>query len=93
MYFDFQKLRPLAYGLFTACVLVSGHVAAQSTASTNGQNYIVAVVDAEPITNVDVHQRALQLSQQLRQQDKPVPSQAQLLNDALNKLIDEKALL
>jgi peptidyl-prolyl cis-trans isomerase SurA len=66
---------------------------AQNAAQPNGQNYIVAVVDAEPITNVDVALRATQLRQQLTQQGKVVPASSQLLQDALNKLIDEKALL
>jgi len=63
-----------------------------STLQTQG-DYIVAVVDAQPITNHDVHVRATQLSQQLQQQQKTVPAQAELLRLSLDRLIVEKALL
>ena len=68
------------------------HVWAQN-ASSNRPNYIVAIVDAEPITNVDVATRAEKLRQQLTKQGAPIPESSQLLQDALNKLIDERALL
>jgi len=92
----FQKFHigPLVFaGL--ASVLVSQLAWSQPlTASTqNSQNYIVAVVDAEPITNVDVYLRSVQLRQQISQKGKVVPESSDLLKEALNKLIDEKALL
>jgi len=38
-----------------------------------GRDYIVAVVDAQPITNHEVHVRANLLAQQLNQQKKTCP--------------------
>ena len=60
---------------------------------SSGRDFIVAVVDAQPITNHEVNMRANVLSQQLRQQQKPVPQQVDLLRTSLERLITEKALL
>lgn len=60
---------------------------------THSQNYMVAVVDAEPITNVDVRERARDLGKKLAAQGKPALSNDELLQNALRQLIDEKALL
>jgi peptidyl-prolyl cis-trans isomerase SurA len=64
-----------------------------SPSSITGRNYIVAVVDAEPITNHDVNLRASVLRQQLAQQGRTVSSPDSLLREALERLINEKALL
>ena len=68
---------------------------AQSPANTptSGRDFIVAVVDAVPITNHDVSLRAPQLRDQLKQQGRPVPEGEALLKMALERLIVEKALL
>jgi peptidyl-prolyl cis-trans isomerase SurA len=88
------NLRPVAAcTAFLACLLATGTAWPQSASPVSGQNYIVAVVDAAPITNVDVTLRAALLRQKLSQQGKPLPSQSELLKEALDKLIDEKALL
>lgn len=63
------------------------------TPAVSGRDFIVAVVDALPITNHDVAQRAAQMRQQLQQQGRTVPPADALLSDALEKLINEKALL
>ena len=62
-------------------------------ASIAGQDFIVAVVDAVPITNHEVSLRAAQLRDQLKQQRSPIPEGAALLKAALERLIVEKALL
>jgi peptidyl-prolyl cis-trans isomerase SurA len=59
----------------------------------SGRDFIVAVVDALPITNHDVTVRATALAQQLRQQQKGVPEHGELLRTSLERLITEKALL
>jgi peptidyl-prolyl cis-trans isomerase SurA len=59
----------------------------------NNRDFIVAVVDAVPITNHDVVSRVPVLREQLKQQNKPVPEGSALLNAALESLIVEKALL
>jgi peptidyl-prolyl cis-trans isomerase SurA len=68
---------------------------AQTTDPTqsNGRNFIVALVDAEPITNHDVVLRAPLLREQLKQQGRLVPENDALLKSALERLIVEKALL
>jgi peptidyl-prolyl cis-trans isomerase SurA len=59
----------------------------------SGRDYIVAVVDAVPITNHEVALRAPQLRDQLKQQGRAVPEGEALLKAALERLIVEKALL
>lgn len=93
MTFSISKIRPLACALVLLGGMVNQSAWSQSGVVAGNQNYIVAVVDAEPITNVDVSLRARQLGQQLSQQGKALPAQAQLLKEALNKLIEERALL
>jgi peptidyl-prolyl cis-trans isomerase SurA len=68
-------------------------VQAQTPSATAGRDFIVAVVDAEPITNHDVNQRLLQLKQQARQQDRAPSPISPSLPVVLEKLITEKALL
>jgi parvulin-like peptidyl-prolyl isomerase len=65
----------------------------QVTSASSGRDFIVAVVDAVPITNHDVNQRLLQLKQQARQQDRASTQASTSLPVVLEKLITEKALL
>ena len=78
-----------------AIALASSGVWAQTskTNAISGRDFIVAVVDAQPITNHDVNVRAALLAQQLRQQKKSVPAPSELLQNSLERLITEKALL
>ena len=66
---------------------------AQTPVATAGRDFIVAVVNAVPITNHDVNQLVLQLKQQARQQDRLQSPISPSLQVALEKLITEKALL
>jgi len=66
---------------------------APANRSIAGRDFIVAVVDAQPITNHEVNVRASLLAQQLRQQKKEAPAHADLLRTSLERLITEKALL
>ena len=61
--------------------------------SNNGRDFIVAVVDAVPITNHDVSARVPQLRDQLKKQKQPILEGDALLRAALERLIVEKALL
>jgi len=81
--------------LWMAVLGVSASSLAQPTPQTRvtGRNYIVAVVDAEPITNHDVNLRVSQIRQQLTQQGRSVGPDSSLLREALERLINEKALL
>ncbi len=68
---------------------------AQTPASTpiGSRDFIVAIVDAMPITNHDVNSRVPQLRDQLKQQGRPPLTGEALLLAALDRLILEKALL
>jgi len=81
----------LVWALMAWALSASMQTHAQSAVS--GRNFIVAVVDAVPITNHDVTVRAPQLRDQLKQQNRPVPEGAALMKAALERLIVEKALL
>src|SRR5262245_10048044 len=55
--------------------------------------FIVAVVNSEPITNNEVRSRLLRYEQQLAQQGASVPPRQQLAREVLERLIGEKAQL
>ncbi len=79
-------------------LLTLGPVGAQAQsprATASGGNFIVALVDSAPITNLDVQRRAAQLRQQLSAQGRntTTPANATLMREALERLIDEKAQL
>lgn len=59
----------------------------------SGRDFIVAVVDAIPVTNHDVSTRVQLLVEQLKKQKQAVPEREALLRLALDRLIVEKALL
>jgi peptidyl-prolyl cis-trans isomerase SurA len=56
-------------------------------------DYIVAVVNSEPITNNEVRRRMVRYEQQLAQQGAPLPPRPQLAREVLERLISEKAQL
>lgn len=56
-------------------------------------DFIVAVVNSEPITNNEVRLTTLRLEQQLRQQGAQVPPRLQLARQVLERLIVEKTQL
>lgn len=56
-------------------------------------DYIVAVVNSEPITNTEVRTRLVRFEQQLAQQGSAMPSRAELSRIVLERLISEKAQL
>ena len=74
------------------CLLWVAHTT-QAAPALVGRDFIVAVVDAAPITNHDVASRSALLRDQLKQQGKPALAQDALLKTALERLITEKALL
>ena len=61
--------------------------------SATGNDFIVAIVDSQPITNHEVNVRAKLMLQQLNEQQKSVASPKEILKTSLEKLITEKALL
>ncbi|MFM9879861.1 MAG: peptidylprolyl isomerase [Burkholderiaceae bacterium] len=72
-----------------------GPVRLGSTAEPIAQagDYIVAVVNSEPITNHEVRAQALRLEQQLSQQGAPLPPRSEVLTRVLDRLILERAQL
>lgn len=56
-------------------------------------DYIVAVVNSEPITNHEVRQRMARFEAQLAQQGQPVPPRPEFARQVLERLISEKAQL
>lgn len=71
-----------------------GSSAARPAATAQRQaDYIVAVVNSEPITNNEVRARLVRVEQQLAQRGGAVPPRAELLRQVLDALISEKAQL
>ena len=66
------------------------------TAASNAPrqvDYIVAVVNSEPITNNEVQARLKRIEPQLAQQGGPIPPHSVLVRQVLERLITEKAQL
>jgi peptidyl-prolyl cis-trans isomerase SurA len=65
---------------------VSAMTSTQSTA-----DYIVALVNSEPVTNNEVRQRLLRVEQQLAQQGTAMPAREVLAREVLEQIINERA--
>ena len=101
------KFPPLALACAALLVLLSVPAAAQGlraspqimpspTPAPRGPrpaDFIVAVVNSEPITNNELRVRMLRYEQQLAQQGSPLPPRPQLAREVLERLITEKAQL
>lgn len=68
----------------------AGH---QTQAAAAQGDYIVAVVNSEPVTNQEVNQRARLLAQQLAAGKQPVPAHDALLKQALDEVILKKSAI
>jgi peptidyl-prolyl cis-trans isomerase SurA len=66
--------------------------AGQSQRASSAADFIVAVVNSTPITNVELQLRLLRVQQQLSRQGN-VPPRSQLLREVLERLILERAQL
>ncbi|MDE2604443.1 MAG: peptidylprolyl isomerase [Burkholderiales bacterium] len=66
---------------------------ASADAGPQQADYIVAVVNSEPITNNEVRRRMLRFEQQLAAQGQSLPPRSQLMREVLERLISEKAQL
>ena len=65
-------------------------------AMTGGQraaDYIVAVVNSEPVTNSEVRSRMVRIEQQLTQQGAALPPRDELARQVLERIIGEHAQL
>lgn len=66
---------------------------AQRATGPRSADFIVAVVNSEPITNNEVRARLLRYEQQLAQQGSAMPPRQQLAREVVERLITEKAQL
>lgn len=83
-----------AQGLRPPSALSLGSVAARAVQSGPQQaDYIVAVVNAEPITRSELQLRVARARAQLGQQGVAIPPQEELARQVLERLIGEKAQL
>jgi peptidyl-prolyl cis-trans isomerase SurA len=62
-------------------------------AGPRAADYIVAVVNSEPITNNEVRYRMVRLAKQMQQQGQPLPPANEFARQVLERLISEKAQL
>jgi peptidyl-prolyl cis-trans isomerase SurA len=82
-----------AQGLRSAPSLGTGLPPIRFDSGPRSADFIVAVVNSEPITNNEVRARMLRFEQQLAQQGSPMPPRPQLMREVLERLITEKAQL
>jgi peptidyl-prolyl cis-trans isomerase SurA len=82
------RLYALALAAFSVVTLLPAH-AEKSTPA----DFIVAVVNADPITNNDVRIAVQQLTEQLTAQKQPLPPAEALRQTVLERLISERAQL
>ncbi len=93
-----NELLPYTRRLLTRCaalwvlLLVQGAMA-QGTMPARAADFIVAVVNSEPVTNHEVQAMRTRLSRELAARGAPSPSAAELTQQALDMLIHEKAQL
>jgi peptidyl-prolyl cis-trans isomerase SurA len=82
-----------AQGLRATPQIGFGRPAAPQQSGPRAADFIVAVVNSEPITNNEVRARMVRYEQQLAQQGSPMPPRPQLAREVLERLITEKAQL
>ncbi len=88
-----QALLSVGLGLCWLCLSgLASPVLAQGPAKARAADFIVAVVNSEPITNNEVQSLKLRLSKQLPP-GSPAPDTKVLTQQALDQLINEKAQL
>lgn len=85
-----MKLRLWAPALFCLGSLLVSGVHAQTAQQAD---FIVAVVNSEPITNSEVRAEVLRASQQLAQQRQTVPPPAELRRLVLERMVNDRAQL
>ena len=91
LYAQAQGLRPSEQLRFTPPALVSSSPA--NAGVQRQADYIVAVVNSEPVTNSEVRNKTLRAEQQLTQQGAVMPPRGELIRQVLERLIGDKAQL
>ncbi len=88
-----QSLRPSS-GLRLSAPSPASSAAGRGLAAAAQQaDFIVAVVNSEPITNSEVRIRLIRAEQQLRQQGGALPARSELARQVLERLISDRAQL
>lgn len=67
--------------------------AAASSPVQSTADFIVALVNSEPVTNNEVRQRLLRVEQQIAQQGSAMPARELLVREVLEQIINERAQL
>ena len=92
-----QGLRPSGggsgMGLGAAPARMPAVALPKAPAQSQQADYIVAVVNSEPITNNEVRLRMARTEQQLAQQGTPLPPPAVFAQQVLDSMVGERALL
>ena len=91
-----SKRRTAPASFLTAVALAAAcwtAVPALAQGGARASDFIVAVVNSEPITNLEVQRRTVRVAQQLRQQGGRMPTQAELSRQVLESLVIERAQL
>ena len=86
-----QTVTPLPPGV--AAPGVAPTAATAAAGRQRAADFIVAVVNSEPITNSEVRVEAQRLAQQLAQQRRPQPSADELLQLVLDRMISDRVQL
>jgi len=73
--------------------LLKGNTGAETASALEYSDFIVAIVDSEPITNREVSQRTQERIEQIKKQGAPLPPREIVLSKTLEDLILEKAQL
>ena len=95
-----MKYRALALAMtcvaslaFSATAAAAAAVAAPAATGIRQADYIVAVVNSEPVTNYEVTVRVERIADQMRRQGATVPAHDVLVREVLERTILEKAQL
>ena len=88
-----QGLRPLNAQSITTPQAAAVRTEAAAGSAQRAADFIVAIVNTEPITNAEVRQEAQRLAPQLAQSRHGRPPDAELARLVLERMINEKAQL
>lgn len=80
-------------GLRVSPQLRAAQPAAASTRPNQPADYIVAVVNSEPITNSELRTKLIRTEQQMVQQGAPMPARNEMVRLVLERMITDKAQL
>ena len=88
-----QGLKPSTQLRMPSTSAGGSSASAPAPAQQRQADFIVAVVNSDPITNNEVRSRLIRAEQQLTQQGAPLPPRRELVSQVLERLISDKAQL